>query len=90
MVCQAKGEDDLQFCRAVRCAQLVIGTKMDIFQLGDAPLFMAVGLLWMLFHTILLLVSLEDAARLSSFISFIIVVVIIAGIWVAFFSRFQR
>ncbi len=33
----------------------VIGTKMDIFQLGDAPLFMAVGLVWMLFHSVLLL-----------------------------------
>ena len=33
----------------------VIGTKMDIFQLGDAPLFMAVGLIWMTFHSVLLL-----------------------------------
>ncbi|WP_336987048.1 DUF819 domain-containing protein [Altererythrobacter aquiaggeris] len=33
----------------------IIGTKMDIFQLGDAPLFMAVGMIWMLFHAILLL-----------------------------------
>jgi len=33
----------------------VIGTKMDIFQLGDAPLFMAVGLIWMTFHSALLL-----------------------------------
>ncbi|NCP20119.1 MAG: DUF819 family protein [Erythrobacter sp.] len=34
----------------------VIGTKMDIFQLGDAPLFMAVGLIWMTIHSVLLLV----------------------------------
>ncbi|WP_114521860.1 DUF819 family protein [Altererythrobacter sp. ZODW24] len=34
----------------------VIGTKMDIFQLGDAPLFMAVGLIWMTFHSVLMLV----------------------------------
>ena len=34
----------------------VIGTKMDIFQLGDAPLFMAVGLIWMIFHSALLLI----------------------------------
>ncbi|MEL7686934.1 DUF819 family protein [Citromicrobium bathyomarinum] len=33
----------------------VIGTKMDIFQLGDAPLFMAVGLIWMTIHSLLLL-----------------------------------
>jgi uncharacterized membrane protein len=35
----------------------VIGTKMDIFQLGDAPLFMAVGLIWMTIHSVLLLVT---------------------------------
>ncbi|MBD59185.1 MAG: hypothetical protein CL808_03565 [Citromicrobium sp.] len=35
----------------------VIGTKMDIFQLGDAPLFMAVGLIWMAIHSTLLLVT---------------------------------
>nr|WP_247712846.1 DUF819 family protein [Qipengyuania intermedia] len=33
----------------------IIGTKMDVTQLGDAPGFMAVGLIWMLFHVILLL-----------------------------------
>lgn len=33
----------------------VIGTKMDILQLGDAPSFMAIGLIWMTFHSILLL-----------------------------------
>ena len=33
----------------------VIGTKMNILQLGDAPGFMAVGLVWMVFHVILLL-----------------------------------
>ncbi len=34
----------------------VIGTKMDILQLGDAPAFFAIGVIWMLIHTILLLV----------------------------------
>ncbi len=34
----------------------VIGTKMNILQLGDAPAFMAVGLVWMLIHVVLLLV----------------------------------
>ncbi|MHA7818872.1 MAG: DUF819 family protein [Erythrobacter sp.] len=34
----------------------VIGTKMDILQLGDAPSFFAIGIIWMLIHTILLLV----------------------------------
>ncbi|RDC59957.1 hypothetical protein HME9302_01154 [Alteripontixanthobacter maritimus] len=34
----------------------VIGTKMNILMLGDAPAFMAIGLVWMLFHVILLLV----------------------------------
>lgn len=34
----------------------VIGTKMDILQLGDAPSFFAIGVIWMLIHTILLLV----------------------------------
>ena len=33
----------------------VIGTKMNILQLGDAPAFMAVGLIWMLIHVGLLL-----------------------------------
>ncbi|MEB3414922.1 DUF819 family protein [Alteriqipengyuania sp. WL0013] len=33
----------------------IIGTKMNILQLGDAPGFMAVGLIWMLVHVILLL-----------------------------------
>ena len=32
----------------------VIGTKMDITQLGDAPSFFAIGVVWMLIHTILL------------------------------------
>ena len=34
----------------------IIGTKMDVTQLGDAPGFFAVGLTWMLIHVILLLV----------------------------------
>lgn len=34
----------------------IIGTKMDVTQLSEAPAFMAVGLIWMLFHVILLLV----------------------------------
>lgn len=34
----------------------IIGTKMNILQLGDAPGLFAVGLIWMLFHVILLLV----------------------------------
>ncbi|NVD44619.1 DUF819 family protein [Qipengyuania atrilutea] len=34
----------------------VIGTKMDIMQIGDAPAFMAVGLVWMLIHTTLLFI----------------------------------
>lgn len=33
----------------------VIGTKMDVTKLADAPSFMAIGVIWMLFHTILLL-----------------------------------
>lgn len=33
---------------------LVIGTKMDILQLAEAPAFMAVGLIWMLVHVLLL------------------------------------
>jgi len=34
----------------------VIGTKMDILKLAEAPAFMAIGLIWMLFHSVLLLV----------------------------------
>ncbi len=34
----------------------VIGTKMNILQIADAPAFMAIGLIWMLFHTVLLLI----------------------------------
>ncbi len=33
----------------------VIGTKMDITKLGDAPSFMVIGLIWMTFHSVLLL-----------------------------------
>jgi uncharacterized membrane protein len=35
---------------------LVIGTKMNLLQLSEAPAFMAVGIIWMLIHTILLFV----------------------------------
>lgn len=34
----------------------VIGTKMNILKIADAPAFMAIGVIWMLIHTILLLV----------------------------------
>lgn len=34
----------------------IIGTKMDVFRIGDAPLLFVVGLVWMLFHVCLLLV----------------------------------
>jgi uncharacterized membrane protein len=34
----------------------VIGTKMNILKIADAPAFMAIGIIWMLIHTILLLV----------------------------------
>ncbi|GAA4642987.1 DUF819 family protein [Pontixanthobacter gangjinensis] len=34
----------------------VIGTKMNILKIADAPSFMAIGIIWMLIHTILLLV----------------------------------
>ncbi|MXO91864.1 DUF819 family protein [Pontixanthobacter aquaemixtae] len=33
----------------------VIGTKMNILKIADAPAFMAIGIIWMLIHTILLL-----------------------------------
>ncbi len=33
----------------------VIGTKMDVTQIAEAPGFMAIGIIWMLIHTILLL-----------------------------------
>ena len=33
----------------------VIGTKMNILKIADAPSFMVIGLIWMLIHTILLL-----------------------------------
>jgi uncharacterized membrane protein len=32
----------------------IIGTKMDIFQIADAPLLFLVGIIWMLVHVILL------------------------------------
>ncbi len=34
----------------------IIGTRMDVFQIGDAPVLFVVGLVWMLVHVILLLV----------------------------------
>ncbi|MEM1051566.1 MAG: DUF819 family protein [Pseudomonadota bacterium] len=34
----------------------IIGTKMDILQLGDAPSFFAIGVIWMLIHTVLLFI----------------------------------
>ena len=33
----------------------IIGTKMDVFRIGDAPLLFVVGLVWMLFHVCLLM-----------------------------------
>ena len=33
----------------------VIGTRMDVTKIADAPAFMAIGFIWMLFHVILLL-----------------------------------
>lgn len=33
----------------------VIGTRMDIFQIADAPLLFLVGIIWMLFHVCLLI-----------------------------------
>lgn len=33
----------------------IIGTRMNILQLGEAPGFMAVGVIWMLFHVVVLL-----------------------------------
>ena len=34
----------------------IIGTKMDVTQLGDAPGFFAIGVIWMIIHVVLLLV----------------------------------
>lgn len=34
----------------------VIGTRMDVFQIGDAPMLFVVGLVWMLTHVTLLLI----------------------------------
>ncbi len=34
----------------------VIGTRMDVTKIMDAPAFMAIGAIWMLFHIVLLLV----------------------------------
>jgi uncharacterized membrane protein len=33
----------------------VIGTRMDVFQIADAPLLFLVGIVWMMFHVALLL-----------------------------------
>lgn len=35
----------------------IIGTRMDIFQMADVPMLFLVGLIWMLFHVSLLLVT---------------------------------
>lgn len=35
----------------------VIGTRMDIFQMADAPLLLLVGVLWMLVHVTVLLIA---------------------------------
>lgn len=34
----------------------IIGTRMDVFQIADAPMLFVVGIIWMLFHVILLIV----------------------------------
>ena len=34
----------------------IIGTRMDVFQIADAPLLFLVGIIWMLFHVSLLIV----------------------------------
>ena len=34
----------------------IIGTRMDVAKILDAPAFMAIGAIWMLFHIVLLLV----------------------------------
>ncbi|MDH4055352.1 MAG: DUF819 family protein [Gammaproteobacteria bacterium] len=34
----------------------VIGTRMDVFQIGEAPMLFVVGLVWMLIHVTLLLI----------------------------------
>lgn len=34
----------------------IIGTKMDVFQIAEKPLLFLVGIVWMLFHTILLFI----------------------------------
>jgi uncharacterized membrane protein len=34
----------------------IIGTKMDVFRIGDAPLLFVVGVVWMVFHVCLLIV----------------------------------
>jgi uncharacterized membrane protein len=33
----------------------IIGTKMDVFRIADAPLLFLVGIVWMLFHVCLLI-----------------------------------
>lgn len=33
----------------------IIGTRMDVFRIGDAPLLFVVGVVWMLFHVALLI-----------------------------------
>lgn len=34
----------------------IIGTKMDVLQIADAPLLFMVGIIWMLFHVVLLFI----------------------------------
>ena len=34
----------------------IIGTRMDVFRIADAPLLFLVGIVWMVFHVILLLI----------------------------------
>jgi len=34
----------------------IIGTKMDVFRIADAPLLFLVGIVWMLFHVVLLII----------------------------------
>jgi uncharacterized membrane protein len=35
----------------------IIGTRMDVFQIADVPMLFAVGLIWMLFHVCVLIVT---------------------------------
>ena len=44
----------------------IIGTRMDVFQIGDAPLLFLVGIIWMLVH-VTLLISVAKAIRAPFF-----------------------